>query len=41
LELKAVVFNKLSINGGFTAQASRYKESSDFGEKRFFRTPDT
>jgi outer membrane receptor for ferrienterochelin and colicins len=41
MELKAVVSNRLNINGGFTAQSSRYKEAGDFDEKRFFRTPDT
>jgi outer membrane receptor for ferrienterochelin and colicins len=41
MELKSMISNKLSFNGGFTAQSSRYKEAGDFGEKRFFRTPDT
>ncbi|MDR2474593.1 MAG: TonB-dependent receptor [Bacteroidales bacterium] len=40
LELKAAISSKLSMNGGFTAQASRYKEAGYFNEKRFFRTPD-
>jgi outer membrane receptor for ferrienterochelin and colicins len=39
-EVKAVLSSQLTVNGGFTAQSSRYKEAGDFGEKRFFRTPD-
>jgi outer membrane receptor for ferrienterochelin and colicins len=41
MELKLAVADKLTVNGGFTAQSSRYKEAGDFDEKRFFRTPDT
>jgi outer membrane receptor for ferrienterochelin and colicins len=40
LEFKIYPSEKLSFNGGFTAQSSRYKKAGDFSEKRFFRTPD-
>jgi outer membrane receptor for ferrienterochelin and colicins len=41
LEFKLFTSNDFSLNGGFTAQSSRYKTAGDFNEKRFFRTPDT
>lgn len=40
IELKLFPTDKLSINGGFTIQSSRYKVAADFDEKKFFRTPD-
>jgi outer membrane receptor for ferrienterochelin and colicins len=40
-EFKLFASGKFSLNGGFTAQSSRYKKAGNFNEKRFFRTPDT
>lgn len=41
LEVKLIPSDKLNISAGFTVQSSKYKETDkDFGEKRFFRTPD-
>jgi outer membrane receptor for ferrienterochelin and colicins len=41
IEFKLMTQFGLSFSSGFTAQDSRYKEAGDFGEKRFFRTPNT
>lgn len=42
MEVKLKPLNTLSLNGGLTIQSSRYKIADDnFGEKKFFRTPDT
>lgn len=41
-EFKLAPSDKFSVNGGFTWQSSRYKNPEEkFGEKNFFRTPDT
>ena len=40
LELTMALGNSFSMNAGFTAQKSRYEDEQEFGEKRFFRTPD-
>jgi outer membrane receptor for ferrienterochelin and colicins len=40
LELNLVPSRTLFLKSGFTMQASRYEEEQEFGEKRFFRTPD-
>lgn len=39
LEFTFVPRNSLSFNAGFTAQKSQYKDEHEFGEKKFFRTP--
>lgn len=42
LELKLMPSDKLSASAGFTIQSSKYKTAEEtFGEKNFFRTPDT
>ncbi|MDR1714762.1 MAG: TonB-dependent receptor [Prevotella sp.] len=42
LELKIMPSDKLSASAGFTVQSSKYKTAEEtFGEKNFFRTPDT
>ena len=42
IEFKVIPSAKLSFNGGFTVQSSRYEEGDEnFDEKKFFRTPDT
>jgi outer membrane receptor for ferrienterochelin and colicins len=42
LELKVMPSDKLSASAGFTIQSSKYKTAEEtFGEKNFFRTPDT
>ncbi|SBW01785.1 TonB-dependent receptor [uncultured Dysgonomonas sp.] len=42
LELKVMPSDKLSVSAGFTIQSSKYKTAEEtFGEKNFFRTPDT
>lgn len=42
LELKVMPSDKLSASAGFTIQSSKYKIAEEtFGEKNFFRTPDT
>lgn len=42
LELKLIPSDKFSFTGGFTIQSSKYKVAEEtFGEKKFFRTPDT
>ncbi|OFX21330.1 MAG: TonB-dependent receptor [Bacteroidetes bacterium GWA2_31_9b] len=40
IELNIIPSNKFSMSGGFTFQNSRYDESHEFGEKKFFRTPE-
>lgn len=40
LELNLVPESCFSMKYGFTFQRSRYGEAQEFGEKRFFRTPD-
>lgn len=40
LELNFVPGRTLSLKSGFTMQTSRYEDEQEFGEKRFFRTPD-
>lgn len=42
LELKLIPSDKLNFTAGFTIQSSKYKTAEEtFGEKEFFRTPDT
>ncbi len=41
LELNVMASTKLTIQSGFTFQQSRYEEPQEFGEKDFFRTPNT
>ena len=42
LELKLTPSDKLTASAGFTVQSSKYKTAeTTFGEKNFFRTPDT
>jgi outer membrane receptor for ferrienterochelin and colicins len=42
LELKLMPTDKLNLNAGFTIQSGKYKVGDEtFGEKKFFRTPDT
>lgn len=42
VELKLLPLDNLTFTGGFTMQSSKYKEADEsFGEKKFFRTPDT
>ena len=42
IELKLFPTDKISLNGGFTIQSSKYKEPDEtFGEYKFFRTPNT
>jgi len=42
IEMKIMPSDKLNFAAGFTAQSSKYKVvESTFGEKNFFRTPDT
>lgn len=42
MELKLMPSDKLNFTGGLTIQSSKYKEAEeDFGEKKFFRTPNT
>lgn len=40
MELNLVPGRTLSFKSGFTMQTSRYDEEQEFGEKRFFRSPD-
>ena len=39
MELNVVPTNKFSLKAGFTVQSSKYEETQEFNEKRFFRTP--
>ncbi|MDR2953601.1 MAG: TonB-dependent receptor [Prevotella sp.] len=42
LELRLIPSDKLNFSAGFTVQSSKYKVAEEtFGEKKFFRTPDT
>lgn len=42
LEVKLMPSDRLNFIAGFTAQSSKYKVAEEqFGEKKFFRTPDT
>ncbi|MDH6307382.1 outer membrane receptor for ferrienterochelin and colicins [Dysgonomonas sp. PFB1-18] len=41
-ELKLMPSDKLNVTAGFTLQSSKYKTAEEtFGEKKFFRTPNT
>lgn len=41
LEFNASPSNWFQLQSGFTFQKSRYEETQEFGETRFFRSPDT
>lgn len=41
LEMNASPSNYFQVQSGFTFQKSQYEEPQEFGETRFFRTPDT
>lgn len=41
MEMRISPSPKLEINSGFTLQRSEYEEAQEFGEKRFFRSPET
>ncbi|HPR32437.1 MAG TPA: TonB-dependent receptor, partial [Prolixibacteraceae bacterium] len=41
LEFNMIPGKNLSLKSGFTLQSSRYEQEQAFGEKRFFRTPDS
>ncbi|TKG94016.1 TonB-dependent receptor [Puteibacter caeruleilacunae] len=40
LEFKLESHQNVMMSGGYTFQSSRYNEIHEFGEKKFFRTPD-
>ena len=40
IELNIAPSNKFSLKSGFTIQSSKYEETQEFDEKKFFRTPD-
>ena len=40
LELNASPSNRMQVQSGFTFQKSFFEEAQEFGEKRFFRSPD-
>lgn len=40
IEMNFVPSNKLSLKTGFTVQNSKYEESQEFNENRFFRSPE-
>ena len=40
MELNVAPNSKLSLKGGFTLQSSKYEKAQEFGEKKFFRTPE-
>ena len=40
MEINVVPSSKISFKGGFTVQNSEYEDPQEFGEKKFFRTPD-
>mgnify|MGYP006280100687 CR=1 FL=1 len=40
MEMNLVPSKAISIKGGFTLQSSKYEKTREFGEKKFFRTPD-
>ncbi|MFW5820202.1 MAG: TonB-dependent receptor [Bacteroidota bacterium] len=40
MEFKLIPSSDFSLTSGFTIQSSHYDEPQEFGEKRFFRTPD-
>ena len=41
MELNIIPQADFMLSGGFTIQKSNYEEAQEFGEKYFFRTPDT
>lgn len=41
VEVKLAPTSDFTINSGFTIQTSEYEKAAEFGEKRFFRTPDS
>jgi outer membrane receptor for ferrienterochelin and colicins len=41
MELKLKPLRMLELSSGMTVQTSHYDEAQEFGEKRFFRTPDS
>lgn len=41
LELQMNPLQRINMSAGFTIQSSRYTGEHEFGEKRFFRTPNT